>query len=64
MSDLYRLTELGEEQAEPLDGLVEYVISSRDLIELIRLTITDRKAFATARQIGEAIVAVLESGDR
>ncbi len=59
MSDLYRLTELGEQQAEPLDGLVEFVITKPALVELIRATITERKAFDTARQIGESVATAL-----
>lgn len=59
--DFYRLTERGEEQAEPLVGLVEFVIGEFELEELIRHTITERKPFDTARQIAEAIVADLNS---
>ena len=63
MPDLYRLTEMGEEQVEPLAGLVEFVIGEHELVELIRQTITERKAFDTARQIGESVVASLEVSD-
>ena len=57
--DLYRLTKRGEEDAEPLDGLVRFAIGETELINLIRQTITERKAFDTARQIAETIVAAI-----